>query len=241
LRVRRQLLEDADAHHLEHALRDLHRALLVFHAPTDSVVGVDNARRIFDAAKHPESFVSLDDADHLLTRPEDANYVAAVLAAWASRYLPRASPPLDTTPRADEGLVVVTESGSGRLTQTIRARQHRLRADEPLGVGDDTGPTPYELLLAALGACTSMTVRMYADRQRWPLERVDVRLTHQRIHADDCRGALRTPCTVDHIERVLELSGPLSDEQRARLLAIAERCPVHRTLTGEIRVTTSLL
>lgn len=142
-------------------------------------------------------------------------------------------------PGADD-VVVVAESGDGRLTQLIRAGRHTFKADEPIGVGDDLGPTPYDLLLAALGSCTSMTLRMYADRKGWPLERVAVRLAHGRIHAEDCADPEAKPCIVDHIDRALSLEGPLTEEQRSALLHIAERCPVHRTLSGEIRVTTVL-
>jgi len=242
-RVRRQLLDDANAQNLTATLAQLGRALLVFHAPADKIVDVDNARRIFEAARHPKSFVSLDGANHLLTQAVDATYVATVLAGWASRYLPTTDTTSveDTAPAAEAGTVTVTDSGPGALTQEIRAGRHRLLADEPPGVGDDLGPTPYDLLLASLGTCTSMTLRMYAERQDWPLERVTVRLTHNRVHADDCRDPDASPCLVGHIDRTLTLDGPLSEEQRSRLLAIAERCPVHRTLTGEIRVTTRII
>lgn len=243
-RVRRQLLDDLNAQRQTDAIRDLRRALLVFHAPGDQLVGIDNARRIFDAARHPKSFVSLDGADHLLTRPADADYVATVLAAWAVRYVPSAT---DTTTDSaaerestDEGVVVVAETGAGRFQQRIDAGGHSFLADEPAGIGDGTGPSPYDLLLAGLGACTSMTLRMYADRQQWPLERASVRLTHDRHHAEDCRDTERVPCVVDAIDRTIDLQGPLEDAQRDRLLEIAERCPVHRTLTGEIRIRTRL-
>lgn len=240
-RVRRSLLEDANAQNLVNALTQLGRPLLVFHAPTDAIVGIDNARHIFEAARHPKSFISLDGADHLLSRADDAAYVASVLAAWASRYVSgSALPGADAAEMGPPGVVVVAESGDGRLTQSIRAGRHFLTSDEPLGVGDDLGPTPYDLLLAALGTCTSMTLRMYADRKGWPLERVAVRLAHGRIHAEDCADPEGKPCIVDQIDRALIVDGPLTDAQRSALLHIAESCPVHRTLTGEIRVTTVL-
>ena len=241
-RVRRQLVDDANAQSLTQILAGLDRALLVFHSPTDGIVDVDNARQIFEAARHPKSFVSLDGADHLLTRAEDAAYVATVLAAWARRYLddPPTAPPGEAEASSAEGSVTVTDSGPGALTQTIRAGRHLFAADEPIGVGGDLGPTPYDLLLAALGTCTSMTLRMYADRHDWPLEQVAVQLEHDRVHADDCRDPEADPCLIDRIDRSLRLDGPLTDEQRGRLLALADRCPVHRTLTGEIRVDTRL-
>ena len=213
------------------------------HEPlTFETVDIDNARRIYEAAHHPKSFVSLDGADHLLTRPADAAYVANVLAAWAIRYLPQATPPRPAPEDTwhGEGSVVVAETGTSRFQQRIRAGIHRLIADEPLGVGDDTGPAPYDLLLASLGSCTSMTLRMYAERQGLPLERVIVRLTHDRTHAEDCREPGHASCLVDSVERSIELQGPLTDTQRERLLAIAEKCPVHRTLTGDIRIRTQL-
>ncbi|GAB3257849.1 bifunctional alpha/beta hydrolase/OsmC family protein [Nocardioides dilutus] len=234
-----QLLEDADAHHLDVILKNLDRALLVLHAPTDEQVGIDNARRIFDAARHPKSFVTLDGADHLLTRRADAEYAADVLAAWSARYLPDL--PTPTAPPTPGGTVLVEESGGGRLAQSIQAGRHVWAADEPVGVGDDTGPTPYDLLLSALGACTAMTIRMYADRKGYPLEHVSVRLSHRRSHSEDCSDPNGRPCAMEHIDREVRLVGTLDEEQRARLTQIADRCPVHRTLTGQLRVATTVL
>lgn len=239
-RVRKQLLDDLSAQNLTDAIRSLRRALLVFHSPTDEIVGVDNARQIFEAARHPRSFVSLDGADHLLSRRTDAAYVADVLSSWAGRYLPdRAAVPTAADPEA--GTVAVTETGIGAFQQQVSAGRHRFLADEPIGVGDDTGPTPYDLLLAGLGTCTSMTVRMYADRKGIPLEGVEVRLTHDRIHAEDCADCGATSGLIDTVERTIALRGPLTEDQRRQLLAIADRCPVHRTLTNEIRIRTTLL
>ena len=221
----------------------LRRALLVMHAPGDQVVDSDNARIIFEAARHPKSFVSLDDADHRLTRPADAAYAASVMAAWASRYLPV---PADrgngTSPARQPGQdgVVVTESDARPFGQRIAVGGHDLAADEPAAIGGaDSGPTPYDLLLAGLGACTSITVRMYAERKGWPLRLVTVRLRHRRIHASDCAGCETQTGRLDHIERELQFDGELTGEQRARLLDIAERCPVHRTLHSEVLVSTT--
>lgn len=221
----------------------LRRALLVMHAPGDQVVGIDNAGIIFEAARHPKSFVSLDDADHQLTRPADAAYAASVMAAWASRYLPASAGPGNGTspagqPRHDG--VVVTESDARPFGQRISVGGHDLAADEPAAIGGaDSGPTPYDLLLAGLGACTSITVRMYAERKGWPLRLVTVRLRHQRIHAIDCVGCETQTRRLDHIERELQFDGELTGEQRARLLDIADRCPVHRTLHSEVLVSTT--
>ncbi len=237
-RIKKQFLDDIAGHNLEAAVGKLRKALLLFHAPRDRIVGVENAGRIFAAAKHPKSFVSLDDADHLLGRKEDAVYVARVLAAWAERYLGAAAHA--RPPSAAPGSVVVREAGTGRFAQEIAAGRHVLRADEPAPAGDDSGPTPYDLLLAGLGACTAMTVRMYAARKDWPLERVAVSLRHEKIHAADCADCETREGRIDRIERRLTLAGELDEAHRARLLEIANKCPVHRTLTGEIKIITDL-
>jgi uncharacterized OsmC-like protein/alpha-beta hydrolase superfamily lysophospholipase len=240
-RVQKQFLEDIAGQRLSDQVSRLKRALLIFHAPRDEVVGIDNAGAIFQAARHPKSFVSLDDADHLLTRREDAVYVAEVLAAWASRYLP---PVAEIAPRLKtaDGEVVVAETGEGRFAQIIQAGRHTLHADEPEGVGgDDTGPGPYDLVLAGLGACTSMTLRMYAERKGLPLESVLVRLRHDKVHAKDCADCETRDGKIDEITRELTVTGDLDDEQRQRLLEIADKCPVHRTLTSEIKIRTRLV
>jgi uncharacterized OsmC-like protein/alpha-beta hydrolase superfamily lysophospholipase len=219
------------------------RALLVIHSPDDDVVSFGNAQVIFEAARHPKSFISLDGADHLLSRRADAAYAASVTAAWAARYLPAPEGPDNGTSPAGPALrdvVVVTESDAGPYGQCIAAGGHRLVADEPAAIGGaDSGPTPYDLLLAGLGACTAITVRMYADRKGWPLRRTTVRLRHRRIHARDCAACETTLGQLDQIERELQFEGELTDEQRARLLDIAERCPVHRTLHSEVLVSTA--
>jgi putative redox protein len=239
LPVRRAFVDEARAADLAPALGALGRALLVLHSPTDETVGVENARALYDAARHPKSFVSLDDADHLLTRRVDADHAAGVIAAWARRYVPEAPVRAADAAALDPGAVQVESTAAGRFQQAVRAGRHRLVADEPEAVGGtDTGPGPYDLLLAALGACTSMTLRLYADRKSWPLEAVAVRLTHRREHVTDCEGCEAQPMRVDVIDLAVTLSGPLDAAQRARLLEMAERCPVHRTLAGEVRMVT---
>jgi len=238
--IRREFLDDIAAQKLHEAIAKLRRALIVFHAPRDATVGIDNASSIFGAAKHPKSFVSLDDADHLLTRRADAQYVGTVLAAWASRYLPAATVEADRreTPR---DTVVVQETGAGKFQQAIAIGPHRLIADEPVSVGGlDSGPSPYDLLLASLGACTAMTVRLYADLKKLPLERVAVSLRHEKIHAADCADCETREGKIDRVERVLALEGTLDDAARAKLLEIANKCPVHRTLHSEVSVETRL-
>ena len=236
-RIQKQFLEDIEGQKLEAAVGAMRKALIVFHGPRDDTVGIENAGTIFAAAKHPKSFVSLDSADHLLTRKADAIYVATVLSAWATRYLDEAdtAAPLQAVP----GTVVVQETGEGRFTQRIAAGRHPLRADEPESVGGtNTGPTPYDLVLAGLGACTSMTMRMYAARKRWPLERVTVTLHHEKIHAEDCADCETKAGKLDRIERRVAMEGDLDAEQRAKLMEIADKCPVHRTLHSEVLIET---
>lgn len=216
------------------------KALVVFHSPQDKVVGIDNARLIYQAARHPKSFVSLDGADHLLGRWSDSRYVADVLAAWASRYLPE-QPAAEIPEDTPEGEVVVEGKTTGFLQQ-IQARNLTFSADEPLDKGGaNLGPNPYELLLAGLGACTSMTLRMYARRKEWPLEAVRVTLRHDRIHAEDCEDCEKETGMIDVIDKTLELEGDLNDEQRKRLFDISARCPVHRTLLNEIKIRSELI
>jgi uncharacterized OsmC-like protein/alpha/beta superfamily hydrolase len=237
-RVRRAFLDDIAEQMLTARIANLHKALLIFHAPTDDTVGIDNASHIFLAAKHPKSFISLAGADHLISRPSDAAYVANVIAAWAERYLDMAAdaqPSDDTEP----GAVVVRETRRGQFQQEVIVGKHRFLADEPESVGGmDSGPGPYDLLLAGLGACTSMTLRLYADRKQLPLQQAIVRLKHNKIHAADCAHCETKEGMVDHIERVITLDGDLDAEQRARLLEIADKCPVHRTLESEIDIHT---
>lgn len=239
-RIKKQFLEDIEGRKLEADIGAMKKALIVFHAPRDDTVGIENAGKIFAAAKHPKSFISLDDADHLLTRKSDSAYVASVLAAWATRYL-GAVPPEATALKAETGSVVARETRQGRFTIEIAAGPHPLRADEPESYGGlDSGPSPYDLVVAGLGACTAMTLRMYAERKRWPLQRVTVTLKHDKIHAEDCETCETKDGKVDRIQRRIAIEGSLDEEQRSRLLAIADRCPVHRTLESEVFVTTEL-
>jgi putative redox protein len=213
---------------------------MVFHAPRDPVVGIEHATRIFVAAKHPKSFVSLDDADHLLSRPGDAQYAAGVIAAWASRYIGEAEE-RSRWPHAREGELVVEETGRNVFQQAVVSGTHRLYADEPVAAGGgDTGLNPYDLLIASLGTCTAMTVRLYARAKKVPLEKISVALRHEKIHAEDCADCETKVGKIDRIERRIQLTGPLDPAQRAKLLEIADKCPVHRTLHSEILVETTL-
>ena len=236
-RASRRFLEDVAGQKLQERIAGLRKALLVFHSPTDDTVGIENASRIFTAAKHPKSFVSLAGADHLLSRRSDASYVANVIRAWAERYLD--VPDIAHEISEDSKVVVVRETRAGRFQQEIKSGRHRLLADEPFTAGGlDSGLGPYELVLAGLGACTSMTLRLYAERKAIPLDRVIVRLAHSRIHAADCEDCETREGMLDRIDRSIELAGNLTEEQRKRLIEIADKCPVHRTLMSEIDIRT---
>jgi uncharacterized OsmC-like protein/fermentation-respiration switch protein FrsA (DUF1100 family) len=238
-RIKREFLEDIAEHELMSDVTGLHKALLVMHSPVDDTVGIDNATKIFVAARHPKSFVSLDHADHLLSKPADALYAADVIAAWAGRYIDTAKPAkamdLPEAPRQ----VVVQETRKSKFNQSIIVGPHHLVADEPVAAGgEDAGPGPYDFLLAGLGACTSMTMRLYADRKSMPLDRVTVTLKHSKIYAKDCAECDTREGMLDQIERDITIDGALDAEQRKKLMEIADKCPVHRTLTSEIRIVT---
>ncbi|MGI9394018.1 MAG: OsmC family protein, partial [Boseongicola sp.] len=237
--IGKQFVEDISQVALSSAIAELKAALLVLHAPRDETVGIDNASTIFLAAKHPKSFVTLDDADHLISRESDAEYAAEVIAAWVSHYLdlkPPAPPP-----GAPEGVVRVTEADRDGFMQDIQSGpKHHLIADEPASYGGtDRGMSPYGFLSAGLGACTSMTIRMYARRKGWPLTNVSVDVCHNKVHAQD--AGLVEEGKIDQFRRKIRLTGPLDETQRSRLLEIADRCPVHRTLEGTAHITTELL
>ncbi|MEM6679879.1 MAG: bifunctional alpha/beta hydrolase/OsmC family protein [Pseudomonadota bacterium] len=239
--VARTFLENTETATLDDTLGQLGAALMVLHAPRDAEVSIENAAAIFTAAKHPKSFVSLDDADHLLTRGEDAAYAADVIAAWASRFAGSAPEPTLAADQgaAPEGVTRSTERDPAGFLQDVRMGPHAIAGDEPVHYGGtDKGPTPYQFLAAALATCTSMTIRMYARRKQIPLASVSVDVTHDKVHATDCEGCEEAPRKIDLFRRTLHLKGALSDADRAKLVAIADRCPVHRTLEAGARVET---
>jgi uncharacterized OsmC-like protein/alpha/beta superfamily hydrolase len=238
--VKKQFLDDLEEQKMQETLSTLNRAMLVCHAPLDKIVGVDNARIIFQAARHPKSYLSLDEADHLLSSDEDSSYAGSVIAAWASKYIGTFQPDVTKPLRPQKDRVVV-RTGMERYRTEIMAGGHGLYADEPVAAGGtDQGPTPYDLLLAGLGSCTTITLRMYADRKEWPLEAAVVHLNHSKIHARDCEACEQKEGRLDQIQREVELIGDLTQEQRQRLLEIADKCPVHRTLHSRIVVETTL-
>ncbi|RST87222.1 OsmC family protein [Aquibium carbonis] len=238
-RIARQFVEDVRGVRLAERIRAMRKPLLILHSPLDETVGIDNATSIFIAARHPKSFVSLDKADHLLTREDDATFAASVIAGWASRYLDA------DVPQGEAAIehVRVTETGEGKFQNAVQAGAHRLFADEPVSAGGlDSGPSPYDFLSIALGACTSMTLRMYADFKKVPLGRVSVDVSHAKIHAKDCadctdeeRGSGRR---IDRFERVISIEGDLPPELAEKIEEIAGKCPVHRTLEGSSKVKT---
>jgi len=241
--IRRQFVEDVRAHALPESVRGLRRALLVLHSPGDTIVAVENAAELFRHALHPKSFVSLDSADHLLSDAADARYAAEVIAAWASKYLAD-----DATQRASgdaggdqpgDGVHARTHMGSFRTE--LRVAGHRIIADEPPSVGGKgEGPTPYDLLGAALAACTGMTLQMYLAHKKWPATEIGVTVRHDRVHAEDCAECETKGSKIDRFRRTLTVGGELDAGQRARLVEIADKCPVHRTLNAEVRIETEL-
>lgn len=238
VRIGKGFVKDIRASEMQPAIHDLHAALLVMHAPRDDTVGIDNATRIFVAARHPKSFVTLDDADHLITRAEDAEYAARVIAAWASRYI--ALPPPAPAASAPEGIVRVSEADPDGFLQDVQSGPaHHLLADEPVEFGGtNRGLSPYGLVAAGLGACTSMTIRMYARRKGWPLTHVSVDVSHSKIHAKDAEDS---GARIDRFHREITLEGNLDQAQRARLMEIADKCPVHQTLERSSHVETRLI
>ncbi len=234
--IKQQFLDDIEQYaSVDFSLRK--KALLVMHSPLDETVSIDEAEKIYKAAKHPKSFLSLDKADHLLTRKEDSEYVATVIAGWAGRYLELDAQ--EARAKVEKGRVLVEEKDH-RFAQNVLSDTHVWLADEPKSFGGgDTGPDPYEHLLAALGACTSMTLRMYANQKNLPLDHIQVELVHSRVHQKDCEEC-ENGGRLEKIERIISLEGDLSEKQRARLLEIADRCPVHKTLEGDIKVESLL-
>ncbi|MZR13010.1 alpha/beta fold hydrolase [Maritimibacter sp. DP07] len=229
-------VEDIRAEKLTPAIRDLKAALLIMHAPRDEVVGIENAEAIFRAAMHPKSFVTLDDADHLISRGDDAEYAASVIAAWSARYL--GAPETDTSETVPEGVVRVREADPDGFLQDVTHGPHHLLADEPVDFGGtDRGLSPYGFLSAGLGACTSMTMRMYARRKGWPVTDIQVDVSHAKVHAKDAEEGSASQ-KVDTFRREIRLSGDLTNEQRDRLIEIADKCPVHKTLHQGNRIIT---
>ena len=237
-KIKAQFLEDLDQQNLADRVGTMKKALIVFHAPGDQTVGIENAASIFQAAKHPKTFVSLDNADHLLTRRTDSIFVADVLSAWAARYIEARAD--GESAAAEDGEVLVRETGNGKFQQQVLSGAHRMLADEPMDYGGlDSGPSPYDFVSIALGACTSMTLRMYVERKGWEIGQISVSVDHGKVHAKDCEdcGEGREG-RIDRFERRISVDGGVDDEVREKLLEIADKCPVHRTLENGAAVVT---
>lgn len=235
--IKKQFLDDLRNQTTEH-IQHLDKALLVLHSPLDLTVDISDAEKIYKAAKHPKSFVSLDTADHLLSKSIDSEYVAQTISGWASRYIPM---PKISIPNLTKGHVLVAELDH-KFQQEVFSDHHHWYADEPTQAGgQNSGPDPYEHLLAALGACTAMTIRMYADHKKISLEHVEVSLSHERNYLDDAGNVTKQNKNMESLLRKVQLFGPLSDVEKARLMEIAERCPVHRTLHNNPQVVTTLV
>ncbi|SMF26812.1 alpha/beta fold hydrolase [Pseudobacteriovorax antillogorgiicola] len=237
--IKKEFIDDVNDDRFLSRLSDFEGAVMVMHGPGDQTVSIDHAARIFKSANHPRSFISLDQADHLLSNKKDADYVATVLGAWVSRFLEESEEEANETHDSESTLVELRGVGNHEYTHLIRARQHQLLADEPKSLGgDDLGMGPYDLLLSSLGACTAMTVKMYARRKEWPVDDVEISLEHQKIHGKDCETCDNKTGRVDQITKTIKIKGNLSSEQTERLREIAEKCPVNRTLKSEVAMKT---
>ena len=235
--IKKQFIDNLEQS--ESKISHFKKALLVMHSPVDNVVKIDEAEKIYKEAKHPKSFVSLDQADHLVSNKKDAEYIATTIAAWASRYVQAPAEQI-AQKEVKQGHVYIEEKDH-KFAQHVYSDSHHWLADEPISIGgDNSGPDPYEHLLAALGTCTSMTIRMYANRKKWPLKKIGIHLYDERSHHKDSQRANESAQQMDSLNREIHLEGDLDDEQRSRLLEIADKCPVHRTLHGHLVVNTKL-
>lgn len=232
-KMKKQFLEDLENKERNGVIKNLGKSLLIIHSPQDNIVGIENAQEIYQEAMHPKSFVSLDGSDHLMSKEEDAKYAGSIISGWASRYIEIKEPE-----ESQEGVVLTRVGEKGYTTEIISGR-HQMIADEPPSVGgDDFGPTPYGYLLSGLGACTAMTLRMYADHKGIDLKEVEVKLTHDKVHKQDGENSESSKGKIDQIKRKIKLTGDLTDDQRKRLIEIADRCPVHKTLEGKPEILT---
>jgi putative redox protein len=237
--INQDFVEEFDKTDLPAIVKELRKPLLIMHSPFDKIVGVENAQQLYHNAHHPKSFVSLDDADHLLTKERDSQYVGDVIGTWAKRYFPKTeNVMLDTQGEQLVGHLNIIEDN---FTTSIQTKNHTFIADEPDGVGSDFGPSPYEYLNAALAACTVMTLKLYAARKQWDLQEVFVYISHSRKHSDDLQMELEKPKYLDHISKKLKFVGNLDASQKERLKEIASRCPVHKTIASQVVFETEVI
>jgi len=237
-KLKKQFIDDLEKNDVKTVLNKINKAILIVHSPQDSIVGIDNATQIYHAAKHPKSFVSIDGADHLLMNPIDSVYVGNVIGSWATRYVESSDENILDSPYQVSGYLGEEE----KFTMQIKAGDHNFTADEPKEVGgNDFGPSPYELLSGSLAACTAMTLRVYADHKKWDLQEVYVHIERDKKHLEDCKDCENPNAKIDHFIKHIELIGELDDTQRKRLLQIAEKCPVNKTLKSSVNTETKLL
>lgn len=241
LTIKKQFIDDLKAQEVEKTLHNLNKAVLFFHSPWDEIVSIEHAKLMYQKALHPKSFVSLDNANHMLTNSKDAEYVGMVLAAWAAKYLQEDMENEDDNEIELQKGEVSAHIGKQKYLTRLSTFEHDWIADEPKTLGGkNLGPTPYDLLAASLAACTSMTLRMYADRKKWPLDSVNTLVKQERVHAEDCADCEGHEKYIHQFTRILHVVGNLDHQQRSRLLEIANKCPVHRTLEGQIETLTEL-
>lgn len=237
--ITREFVENLEKNSLSKIIPELRKSFLFIHSPQDTVVDISNAASLYEAAHHPKSFLSIDGADHLVSDKKDSQYVGNVIASWSERYLP-GEEAKQSSNDIEGHEVRVRLTGKGFTTE-VKTPSHHLIADEPASVGgDNLGPTPYDLLMASLGTCTAMTLRMYADRKKWPLDEVTVFLNHDKIHVEDVENCKEPSAKISRFERIIKVEGELDDKQRQRLLEIANKCPVHRTLQETIKIETRI-
>lgn len=235
-KIKKQFLQDIEQQKLKNVVAGLSQSLLFLHSPQDEVVEIKNAEELYKIARHPKSFISLDGADHLLSKREDSLYVGELIGSWAYRYLDIPEPE-----QLQSSHQVVAQLGNDGYTTFIKAGKHNLIADEPLKIGgNEFGPSPYELLSAALASCTSMTIQMYSRRKKWPLKLVETHVNHTKSHAEDCENCEVTSARIDRFKREIIIEGDLDEKQKKRLLEIADKCPVHKTLHEEVEIITQL-
>ena len=236
--IKKQFLEDLKSHSFQETLKNIRKSILILHSPQDNVVEIKNAEEMYIAVHHPKSFVSLDGADHLLSNPNDASYAGEIIGKWSKRYLEM---PGAIALETEKEVVASLDSTDGFTTQ-MKVGSHYITADEPVSYGGNNfGPSPYELVSAGLSACTVMTIQMYAKRKKWPLENVEVHTSYQKLHADDCQNCDSSEAKIDTFQRTIKLTGTLDDKQITRIMEIADKCPVHRTLKNEIKIATTLM
>jgi len=237
--IKKQFLDDLENQTLEKTLRELRKSILIAHSPQDKIVDINNAAKLYEAAHHPKSFISLDGADHLLGNKKDSQYLGTLIATWSRRYLDYGA---EEGVNSEHQAAAVLGAGTEKFLTQVKTGSHYLLADEPESVGgNNAGPTPYELLSASLATCKAMTLRMYADRKKWNLSNVEVHVDHDKRHCDDCENVEESKSKIDHFDCFIKIEGELDAEQKERLMEIADKCPVHKTLHSKVSVTTSLM